>query len=116
MADSDKNILINPGTGSTSEPTIVFTGGGNNPVTMRILDDGTISIEGSSGQLFSVSDSLSGTIFTVSDAAGIPSIEVLDDGTVKITEFGGNIQVGAQNACTIYDVNDVPLAKLVRTI
>ena len=94
MADTDKNILITPSTGATNEPTIEFTGGNNNSVTLRVLDDGTLSIEGSAGQLFSISDSLTGTIFSVNDVSGIPSIEVDDDGTIRFAEFGGNILVG----------------------
>jgi hypothetical protein len=95
MADSDKNILITPNIGSSSsDPTIDFTGGDNNTITLSVLDDGTLSFSGSAGQLFSVSDSLTGTIFSVNDVSGIPSIEVEDDGTVHIAEFGGNILIG----------------------
>lgn len=95
MADSDKNILITPNRGSTTnDPKIEFTGGDNNTVTLTTLDDGTLSFSGSSGQLFSISDSLTGTIFSVNDVSGIPSIEVDDDGTVRLAEFAGNLLVG----------------------
>ena len=95
MADSDKNILITPNIGSTTaDPNIVFTGGDNNPVTLTVLDDGTLSFSGSAGQLFSINDSLTGTIFSVNDVSGIPSIEVDDDGTVRLAEFSGNVLIG----------------------
>lgn len=95
MADSDKNILITPNRGSsTDDPKIEFTGGDDNTVTLTTLDDGTLSFSGSSGQLFSIADSLTGTIFSVNDVSGIPSIEVEDDGTVRVAEFGGNLLVG----------------------
>ena len=95
MADADKNILITPNRGSTTaDPKIEFTGGDNNTVTLTTLDDGTLSFSGSAGQLFSISDSLTGTIFSVNDVSGIPSIEVEDDGTVTLAEFGGNVLVG----------------------
>jgi len=95
MADSDKNILITPNRGSTTaDPNIVFTGGNNNSVTLTVLDDGTLSFSGSAGQLFSVSDSLSGTIFSVNDVSGIPSIEVDDTGEIRLAEFSGNVLIG----------------------
>lgn len=93
MADSDKNILITPSVGQVSEPTIQFTGADATPLTLRVLDDGTVSFEGTAGQLFSISDGLSGTIFSVNDISGIPSIEVLDDGTIKLAEYGGTVTV-----------------------
>jgi hypothetical protein len=98
MADSDKNILITPNRGSTtSDPKIEFTGGNNNTVTLTTLDDGTLSFSGSSGQLFSIADSLTGTIFSVNDVSGIPSIEVEDDGTIRLAEFAGDVLVGENN-------------------
>jgi hypothetical protein len=64
-------------------------------ITVEMLNgEGVLSYEGTSGQLFSITDSLSGTIFSVNDISGIPSIEVDDDGTIRLGEFGGNILVG----------------------
>jgi hypothetical protein len=94
MADSDKNILITPNRGYPSEPKIEFVGKDNVPITLYSLDTGSISVEGSSGQLFSISDTFSGTIFSVNDISGIPSIEVFDTGEIRFAEFGGNISVG----------------------
>jgi tRNA(His) 5'-end guanylyltransferase len=85
MANSDKNILITPNTGSsTLNPTIAFTGSDNVPITLRVLDTATISFEGSAGQLFSIINSLTGTIFSVNDISGMPSIEVLDTGIINL--------------------------------
>jgi hypothetical protein len=95
MANSDKNILITPNTGSsTANPTMVFTGADNTPITLRTLDNGTVSFEGTFGQLFSVSDSLSGTIFSINDISGIPSMEVLDTGTIRLAQYSGNVGIG----------------------
>ena len=98
MANSDKNIVITPNIGSTSDdPKIVFSGADSSTSAQDIslkaysLNNGTLSIEGSAGQLFSVTNSLSGTLFSVNDVSGMPSIEVLDDGTIKLAEYGGNI-------------------------
>lgn len=105
MADSDKNILITPSVGKTGEPTIVFRGKDNIPVTLRVLDDGTLSFEGSSGQLFSITDSLTGTIFSVNDISGIPSLEITDDGTVRIAEYAGNVGIGLSSPTEKLDVS-----------
>lgn len=95
MTDANKNILITTNTGNaTVFPKIDFTGFDNNAITLSILDDGTLSFAASSGQLFSITDSLTGTIFSVNDISGIPSIEVLDDGTVRLAELAGNVGIG----------------------
>ena len=101
MADSDKNIVITPNTGSSSDnPKIVFSGADSSTAAQNITlytyptDNGTLSFEGSAGQLFSVTNNLTGTIFSVNDVSGIPSIEVDDDGTVRLAEFGGNVLIG----------------------
>ena len=107
MANSDKNIVITPRIGGTKEPTIVFTGQGNDPITMLITDGVTgtgvtsgaaISIEGSQGQLFSIVNRLgTGSIFSVNDISGIPSINVDADGRVIFAEVSGNVGIGTQN-------------------
>jgi len=58
-------------------------------------DNGTLSWEGSAGQLFSVTNNLtSGSIFAVSDVSGIPSIDVDADGTIQLAPFGSTELVG----------------------
>lgn len=95
MADSDKNILITPNRGQANEPKIEFVGSSSLPITLKVLDDNSLSWEGSEGQLFSITNNLStGTIFSVNDISGVPSIEVDADGTVVLAEFSGNVGVG----------------------
>lgn len=98
MANSDKNILVTPSVGLSTNPTIKFNGANNTPTTLRVLDDGTVSFEGTAGQLFSISDGLTGSIFSVNDISGIPSIEVLDTGLVKLNQYGGSTVFGASAA------------------
>jgi hypothetical protein len=50
-------------------------------------------VAGNAGQLFSVSDSFTGTIFAASDVSGIPSIEALDTGLVKMEQYGGQVAI-----------------------
>jgi sorbitol-specific phosphotransferase system component IIA len=61
-----------------------------------MTDTDTLSFSGDSGQLFSITDSLTGTIFAVNDISGVPSIEVIDDGTIILAELIGNILVGTR--------------------
>ena len=63
-------------------------------ISASMLNSGTLSFQGSAGQLFSITNSLSGTIFSVNDVSGIPSIEVLDTGTIKLAQYGGNVGIG----------------------
>lgn len=86
MANSDKNIVITPNVGQTAQPTIVFTGLNASPVTLRVADDGSLSWEGSAGQLFSISNSLTGTLFSINSAGGLPILEVND--TPSIVTYG----------------------------
>ena len=59
------------------------------------LNSGTLSWEGSAGQLFSITNNLTtGSIFSVNDVSGIPSIDVNADGTIQLGPYGGNIGVG----------------------
>jgi len=109
MANTDKNILITPNIGSsTDDPNIVFSGADASTAAQDIslfvypASNGTVSFEGSSGQLFSITNDLTGTIFSVNDISGIPSIEVNADGTINLAEFGGNVGIG----------NATPTAKL----
>jgi len=101
MANSDKNIVIIPNKSSSSEdPKIVFSGADsatsakNVTITAYPYESGTVSIESTSGQLFSVTNDSSDTIFTVNDIAGIPKIEVNAQGVVKLVEYGGRTIIG----------------------
>lgn len=57
-------------------------------------------VQGTSGQLFSVSDSFTGTIFSANDISGIPSIEVLDTGLVKFAQYNGQVAISTSTAQT----------------
>jgi hypothetical protein len=62
------------------------------------LNGGTLSWEGSAGQLFSITNNLtSGSIFSVNDVSGIPSIDVDANGTIQLGAYGGNVGIGVTN-------------------
>lgn len=103
MAIADKNILITPNTSGIlgNQPSVVFTGADSSigdsaaiTLTARPENTGTISFTGSAGQLFSVTNNLSGTIFAVNDVSGIPSLEINDAGIITMAEFNGRILLG----------------------
>ena len=51
-------------------------------------DETLLDVQGNQGQLFSVTDSLIGDIFTVSDISGIPIFNVSSSGVVEAGTFG----------------------------
>ena len=101
MANTDKDIIITPNDGSASDdPNIVFSGADASTAAQNITayaypaNSGTLSFEGSSGQLFSITNDMTGVIFSVNDISGVPSLEVNADGTVSIAEFDGEVGIG----------------------
>ena len=50
-----------------------------------------VDIQGSQGQLFSVTDDLSGSIFAVSDISGVPIFDVNSSG---VSYFDGSVGIG----------------------
>jgi hypothetical protein len=97
MANSDKNIKITPNINQSGQPVMVYTGSGNVPIALKVLDDsyGTLSFEGSAGQLFSLNNNLaSGTIFSVNDISGMPQFDVNADGTIRVAPYGSGVYMG----------------------
>ena len=69
----------------------VLSGSGQNVLT--IIGSGTstssplFSVQGSSGELFSISDNLIGELFSVNDISGLPVLRAFDDDTVLIGSY-----------------------------
>lgn len=76
-----------------------------NTITVRMLDSDVLTFSGAAGQLFSISDSFTGTIFAVNDISGVPSIEVYDTGLVSLAEFTGNVGIGTTSTTAKLTVN-----------
>lgn len=101
MANSDKDILITPNKGTTSIPEVSFVGQVNSPIRLRVLDDNTLSFEGSAGQLFSINNNLTtGTIFAISDVSGVPGLSYDANGALKLVPFNGVAMVGGTTSAT----------------
>ena len=112
MAHTDKNILITPNVGNANgDPQIVFSAANNTSnsanITLRAYptSNGTLSFEGSAGQLFSITNNLTGSLFSVNDISGIPSIEVLDTGRVNLAQYNGSVVIGANTSATTSNSN-----------
>jgi len=106
MAISDKNIVITPNTSGIlgNQPNVVFTGADSSigdsaaiTLTARPENSGTLSFTGTAGQLFSITNSLEGTIFSVNDISGIPSLEIHENGIVKLAEYSGRVLIGTDS-------------------
>ena len=83
MAVTDRNIVITPNRTAVGkvQPKIVFTGadssiGDSSAITLfaNPENSGTLSFSGTAGQLFSITNDLTGTIFSVNDISGMPSL------------------------------------------
>lgn len=99
MANTYKNIIITPNIGNTADPKIQFLGGNttaNTDINLFVYpsSNGTLSFEGSAGQLFSITNDLSDSLFSINDVSGIPSIEVFANGLISVAPFAGNVVFG----------------------
>jgi len=85
---------------STFYNDVKIVGGGStagNQITIgaTTLNDGTLTFDGTAGQLFSISNNLTdGSIFSVNDVSGMPSIDVGAAGTIQLAPYGAGELVG----------------------
>ena len=73
----------------------------NNNDRMVVDKDGGLDIQGTAGQLFSVTNSLSGDLFSVSDISGVPIFNINSSGEINIGD-DDKLYFGASNDLQIY--------------
>jgi hypothetical protein len=66
-----------------------LSGSGQNVLTVVGSGDTEplFTVQGSSGELFSITDDLTGSLFAVNDISGLPILEVFDDDTVHMGSY-----------------------------
>jgi len=81
---SSATPIMTIGSGST----VTITGSTN---VLTVIGSGSVppifTVQGSQGELFSVTDSLSGSLFSVNDISGLPILDVNSDQTTKIGSY-----------------------------
>jgi hypothetical protein len=75
--------------------------GSTTAAALRGSGSAVFSIDGTSGRLFQVDDSLTGSLFSVNTAGGLPVIEAFSDNTVRIGQFGRRALFVSQSAVGI---------------
>jgi hypothetical protein len=75
--------------GTTSSVSTLNVGGTTNVLTVQgtTTEGNMFDVYGPSGQLFSVVDGLSGSLFSVNTISGVPVMEVFSDNTVNIGQY-----------------------------
>ena len=88
-----RRIRVGYGESDTSDPT----------VPLQVYGSGSLvfDVQGSQGQLFSVTDSLSGSLYSVNDISGLPILEVFSDDRVVMGSFGMNSLVVSGTTTTV---------------
>jgi len=99
------NVLFNTVTGLTTNGNLTVTGNtnvraitgtsatisGSGLSILTVIGSGTttpiFTVQGSSGELFSVTDSLTGSLFSVNDISGLPIVEVFSDNTILMGNY-----------------------------
>jgi hypothetical protein len=83
----DSDVEITGSFNVEGQTTLFTTGSGTLTVQGSGSDQPIFTVQGSSGELFSITDNLSGSLFSVNDISGLPILEVFSDNTVLIGDY-----------------------------
>ena len=95
---NDKKFVVKNGLRADN---VQFTdsASGLNQINVNMLNTDTLQFEGDAGTLLSISDDLTGTVFSVGDISGIPIIEAIGDThNVTMAEFDGKVMIGTTDS------------------
>ena len=88
----NQNVIVTGSvnvTQAVTASTLLISGSGTQRVT--IIGSGSaqpiLTVQGSQGELFSITDSLSGSLFSVNDISGLPILEVFSDDTILMGDY-----------------------------
>ncbi len=91
------DFIVGDGVAATDTPVMSLNGLYGGKVTIQttvgtssLADKTAFDIQGTQGQLFSVTDDLSGSIFAVADISGVPIFDVNSSG---LSTFDGNVAI-----------------------
>ena len=87
------DIVITPNRGTSTNPKIDFTGVTTGTIKLEVLTDGSLSFNGANGSLFSIADSVTGSLMSVNDTSGLPILEVFSTDKVVMGKYGQNTLV-----------------------
>jgi hypothetical protein len=76
---SSSRLFISSSTNTASGSTVIIYGSGS---TQPVF-----TVQGSQGELFSVTDSLTGSLFSVNDISGLPIMEIFSDNTTLMGSY-----------------------------
>ena len=91
--NANMSIDGNVGIGSTTPQAKLHVSGTSDVLLVEGSGSTLMDVQGSQGQLFSVVDSLSGSLMSVNDVSGLPIMEVFSDDKVVMGEYGTNALV-----------------------
>jgi hypothetical protein len=102
MANTNKNILITPNTNTSNTPKIEFTGFDNAPLTLDVLDPGSLKFSSAQGTLFFMSPEAEGDVFKITNVSGVPILRAnnsFEAERVVLVPYGttGKVGVGTNN-------------------
>jgi hypothetical protein len=87
-------LLVTGSTGrvsvnTTSSVSSLNVGGTTNVLTVQgtTVDGNMFDVYGPAGQLFSVADGLSGSLFSVNTISGVPVMEAFSDNTIRLGQY-----------------------------